>query len=149
MDQPLTKWYCDVCRETIEDVKNGLVIWKTTNESKSHGFKIVHQGKCDQKDYFYSDHLENFLGDDGMGVLLSTLSLGPIKNLLYKDVHCAANDIDEFVDFMRRVQTPFYEEARRHFKNQDLLEEYSDSNQVTPYQPEELENIVEKYGADR
>ena len=149
MDQPLTKWYCNVCGKPIEDAKNGYVIWKTTKESKSHGFKIIHQTKCDRKDHQASAALTDFLGENGLAYLLAKLSVGPIKKHIGQVVHCDAADIDEFVDFMRRVQTPFYEEARRHFGKHALLGDYSDSDEVYPYQPEQLEKIAKKYGTDR
>ena len=62
-----------------------------------------------------------------------------------QESHCGVNDFDEFVDFIRRVQTPFYEQARRHFSNEDVLDEYCDSNEHLPYLPEELKDIITKY----
>jgi hypothetical protein len=46
-------------------------------------------------------------------------------------------------------QTPFYEEARRHFSNRDLLAEYACANEVLPYLPEELETMVKQFGENR
>lgn len=149
MNKPLTKWYCDVCGKTIDDVKRGYVIWKKTEDFKSHSFKIIHQTKCDLKDYRASAALEDFLGDNGLVYILSKLSLGPIKKRLSQEPHCDAAELDEFVDFIRRVQTPFYEEARRHFSNPDLLEDYSDANEVFPYFPEQLQKIVKQFDDER
>jgi len=146
MDKPLTKWYCDVCGQQIDDVERGYVIWKTTNESKWHGFKIIHQTKCDPDDYNMSLALHDFLGESGLTILLSQLSIGPIKKRKGQKPRCRIADMDEFVDFVRRVQTPFYEEARRYFSNHDLLEKYSDANEVFPYLPEQLEEIIKHYG---
>ncbi len=147
MDKPLTKWYCDVCGEVIEDVKKGYVIWKSTEEMKDYGFKIIHQNKCDPRDnYPLSGALEDFLGEDGISELLSFLSIGPVKKYLGQGSHCSVDDIDGFVDFFRRVQTPFYEEARRYFNKQELLEDYSDANEVYPYHLEQLEKIVKRHG---
>ena len=150
MDNPLTKWNCDVCGEKIEDAKEGYVIWKT-KELKSHSFKIIHKTKCDldKKHYMSSTALENFLGENGLVCLLSKLSIGPIKKHIGEGSHCSAADIDEFVDFIRRVQTLFYEEARCNFGNPDLLEDYSDANEISPYLPDRLEKIVKKYGENR
>lgn len=44
------------------------------------------------------------------------------------------------------MQIPYYEEARRHFSNHDLLENFSDANEVYPYLPERLKEIIERYG---
>ena len=51
-------------------------------------------------------------------------------------------DINELVDFIRRVQTPYYEEARQHFNDPDVLERLSDSNEVYPYLPKICERVV-------
>ncbi len=144
MSQPITKWYCDVCGEVIDDVKKGYVIWKSNEHGKSHAFKIIHQTKCDQRDHSLSAALRDFVGDDGMTKLLSHLSLGPIKRRLDQTSRCDVADFDEFVDFFRRVQTPFYEEARRHFGNENLIHEFSDANEVLPYMQSELEKIAKR-----
>ncbi|PCH49311.1 MAG: hypothetical protein COC22_06810 [Flavobacteriaceae bacterium] len=146
MDKPLTKWYCDVCGEKIENINQGYVIWKSTEDMKNQDYKIIHQTKCDIKAYPASAALEDFIGDEGLAYLLSKLSIGPIKEALSQGSYCQIRNNDEFVDFMRRVQTPFYEEARRHFKNPDLLENYCDSNEVSPYCPSDLKQIIKNYG---
>lgn len=146
MDTPLTKWYCDVCGEPIVEVKNGYVIWKTTDDDKSHSFKIIHKNKCDLKAYIASASLEDFLGAEGLAYLLSKLSYGSIMQRLERESHCEAADMDEFVDFMRRVQTPFYEEARRVFGNLEFLQDSSGDPPDDPYYPEALKKIIMKYG---
>jgi hypothetical protein len=144
MSQPLTYWYCDVCGEKIENVVGGYVIWKSGG-LKAHGFKIIHQGKCDTNEYPSSAALSDFLGHAGLAYLFSKLSLGPVMLNNGQSSHCQIEDFDEFVDFMRRVQVPHYEEARRHFNNRNLLEDLSDANEVYPYLPEQLESISNKY----
>jgi len=145
MDKPLTKWYCDVCGNKIEDINEGYVIWKSTKELKSYSFKIVHTAKCDLKDHKASNELKRFLGDKGLAYLLSKLSIGPIMGYTNQESFCGVADFDEFVDFIRRVQTPFYEQARCHFSNEDVLDEYCDANEYLPYLPEKLKNIIKKY----
>lgn len=145
MDKPLTSWYCDVCGDKIEEVSQGYVIWKSTDELKYHDFKIIHKTKCDLDDYPASAALEDYLGENGLSYLLSKLSIGPIKKSLGQGSHCQITETDEFVDFMRRVQTPFYEEARRYFSNHDLLDDLSDSNEVSPYITRELEKLIKRY----
>lgn len=143
MDKPLTKWYCDVCGEAIEDVKKGYVTWGRDSDSKACGFKIIHQQVCDDGNDPSSAALSDYLGNDGLAYLLSKLSLGPIKGALSSDSYCCVGDTDEFVDFMRRVQTPFYEEARRYFANRNVLDHFYDSNEVAPYLPKILQRIIE------
>ena len=145
MDQLLAEWYCDVCGNKIEDINKGYVIWKKTKELKSDSFKIVHKTKCDLNDHVASAALNKFLGEKGLAYLLSKFSIGPIMNHINDESYCVVTDFDEFVDFIRRVQTPFYEQARRHFSNEDVLDEYWDANEYLPYLPEELKDIITKY----
>ena len=146
MDQPLTIWYCDICGEKITNISDGYVIWKR-RDGKSHDFKIIHTGTCDPRmDYPCSSALEDFLGADGLQILLYQLGSGTIMLNLNKGSHCSVVDsMDEFVDFFRRVQTPYYEQARRCFNNPELLEFYNDSNEVRPYMEDALKHIIEKY----
>lgn len=145
MDEPLTKWYCDVCGEVIEDAGKGYVIWEQSSNMKDHGFKIIHQTKCDLREYRSSFALGDFIGSDGLAYLLTFLSPGVIKRRLGEKPHCYIEDMDEFVDFVRQVQTPYYEEARRLFGNSDLLEDHDDDNQLGPYTQSSLRTIIKKY----
>lgn len=146
MSDHQARWRCDVCGEDIKDPDDGYVIWKSNDQHKGHDFKIIHTGRCDKSSHLYSmsSALTDFLGERGLTVLLSMLSLGPIKAKLGQ-TGCQIADLDEFVDFMRRVQVPFYEEARSHFNDPSLLEDYSDANEVAPYLPEELKCISARY----
>jgi len=149
MDKPLTKWYCDVCGDAIETAGEAYVVWKSV-EMRAQHFRIVHRTKCDKdKSFTASGPLEQFVGPRGLAYCLSFLSIGPVKKLIGQGSHCEAADLDEFVDFMRRVQTPFYEEARRLFKDRDFLDDWYDANEVLPYLPDELVKIIEKYSAHK
>ena len=143
MIEPLKQWYCDVCSEIIEKPNNGYVIWKQGDDHLGYGFKIIHQSKCDDKSYRSSEALRTFLGEDGRNYLLSFLSIGQIKINLGQVSSSRVKDMDEFVDFFRRVQTPYYEEARRRFNESELLDYFSDSNEFNPYTEEALKEIIE------
>ena len=52
-------------------------------------------------------------------------------------------DLDDFVDFFRRVQTPYYEQARVRFGERDVLVDYHADNAFAPYLEEGLINIIE------
>lgn len=145
MDKPLMRWFCDVCGDTIERAQDGYVVW-SSDGTKASGFMIIHQGKCDKDDRPASAALSDFLGDRGLAYLLSFLSAGAVQSALGRPPHCEITDFDEFVDFFRRVQAPYYEEARRHFRNSDLLDNLHDANEYYPYLPETLRNIPGKYG---
>lgn len=148
MDKPLTVWYCDVCNKPV-DLKKGYVVWKSDLPSlKDHSFRIIHQKDCDidRRNYSSSAALEDFVGIDGLAYVTTFLSLGPIKTKLNQGNFTKAKDMDELADFIRRVQLPYYEEARRHFNNPDLIEHYSDNNEYGPYTQESLKRIIERFG---
>ncbi len=142
MLKPLEQWHCDVCGEVIECPKDGYVIWKNDDDHRDHDFTVIHKIKCDPKKGFpCSMPIETFLGADGLVYLTSFLSLGPIKGVMGSNF-TGVRDFDEFVDFMRRMQTPYYEDARRFYETEDVVERYNDANEVMPYMPEYCEKIA-------
>lgn len=142
MLKPLEQWICDVCGDVIESPEQGYVIWRHDEQYRECDFKIIHQTKCDTGAFPSSAAVEDFLGEAGLNYLLSFLSIGQIKVLLGQRSGASIKDMHEFVDFFRRMQTPYYEEARTKFSNHDLLEWFSDSNEVYPYKSEVLKRII-------
>lgn len=139
----LTAWICDTCGDNIADPKKGLVTWQVDSELRKSHFRIVHQGACD-KDHSSGIHtstLADLLGLDGQARLLSWLSYGPIKNT---GSQLRINDLDAFVDLFRRLQTPWYEEARPHFGSSDVAEQWGDANEIAPYEQHALRRIAEE-----
>jgi hypothetical protein len=118
------------------------VIWRHDDDNRHCDFKIIHQRKCDRKDYGSSLAVEDFLGPKGLTIFLSFLSVGPIKQNLGQSSRNRIRDMDEFVDLVRRFQIPYYEEARRRFSDSEILERMSDANEVYPYQPQVLQNLA-------
>ena len=143
MLKPLEQWYCDKCGEIIENYQNGYVIWKQDENYKDYDFKIIHKSKCDDKNFRSSASLSDFLGKRGLVNLTSMLSIGTIKiNLGQKGGK--VRDLDEFIDFFRRVQLPFYEEARQKFNKHEILDMMSDANEIFPYLEEQLKDIIKE-----
>ncbi len=138
--EPLTVWRCDTSGECIENVSEGHVIWRLIG-AKYGDCKIIHKARCDPEgEYSDSMPLESFLGHDGLAMLLSWLNLGPLlgRSRSTPEVH----NLDEFVDFVRRVQTLFYEEARQLFSDEDVQYWLADANPNYPYLPETLKQIT-------
>ena len=147
MDQPLTVWYCDTCGGKIESIENAYVIWRSDGTPRE--FKIIHKSVCDKKDHDSSAALEDFLGPRGLSYCLTLLHAGPIIANLGGSASQPQPDPGEFVDFVRRVQVPFYEQARLSFNNPELLSDMSDWNEVAPYLPDALKNITLRYASER
>ena len=147
--KPLEMWICDTCGEVIEKPDDGYVVWNYERQDGAisnlrKDFRIIHQSRCnnDRINSPASSALVDFLGQAGLNKLLRFLSHGPIR------VHCDGAtppqlaDMDAFVDFFRRVQVPYYEEARCHLQNHDVLERIFDSNEMYPYQTLILNEIA-------
>jgi hypothetical protein len=142
--EPLTIWICDNCGNPIDRIQEGYVVWRLIND-KYGGFMIVHQDRCDPgsgQGYTHSLALEDFLGAKGLARLLAWLSLGPLRGP--SDDRPRVHDLDEYVDLVRRVQTPYYEEARHRFADEDVQYNLGDANEYAPYLPEVLKGIVDK-----
>ena len=161
--QPLQTWICDTCGEPVTSASaNGLVVWRdlwpdNPNEyfqqvpqtvPEIYDFRIVHQDNgngtrsCDPgaKEGFVSSlPLERFLGADGLTMMLNWLSVGPLKG----GGGSRITDTDQFVDFVRRVQVPYYEQARPHLNAQQTHDLLSDANEYLPYMTDVLRNIAE------
>lgn len=153
--EPLTAWRCDQCGRLTREYADGTsdhgspwVIWKVGDkpERKEYGFRIVHKVSCDPGDrggYTMSADMETFLGERGQAYLLSMISGGPagIGNAL------GVADLDEWVDFFRRVQTRWYEEARSQFGNPAVALKLRELGSDSAYRPEELERIANREDA--
>ncbi len=147
MNAPLTTWRCDVCGKLIEKPDDGYVIWIESSGGIPHDFKIIHQGRCDLNgNYSCSSALSDFLGADGSAKLLAMLSYGRLHTIQAGSSAGKPTppDLDEFVDLFRRLQTPYYEEARVKFALQSVLDDFADHNEVSPYTGEHLGAIAER-----
>ena len=144
MDKPFSRWYCDVCGGPIEGASKAYVVWHILGGRAGYfdGFQIIHKGKCDDHSRRGSGPLEEFLGVEGLSYLLSFLSEGP----LFPDNHgnIMVRNLDRFTDFFRRVQMPLYEEARRWFRQPEVLNEFAEAGCVVPYQLDSLKRIVRR-----
>lgn len=139
MSEPLSQWYCDVCGELIDRAEDGYVLWKTDGDLLGFDFKIIHKVRCDRGGYPCSNALDQFLGFDGLTYLMGFLSVGPIKAAQSQS---RVRDLDEFVDFVRRVQIPWYEEARRRFDDEEVQLDYQDGTESAPYRQDALRGIA-------
>lgn len=156
MLRPLEQWICDQCDQIIESPKSGWIEWVNSGDYKAGGFKIVHhassspyhpKGDC----YHYThatgradSHLEEFLGDDGIPNLLRFLDLGPYHDRNYSGPW--VRDIREFVELMRRLTIPYYEEARLYWREALGDGFFDGANEIWIYLPDTLKEIVDTYG---
>ena len=132
-------WVCDICSDPIPTSRVGLVIWRDSDERPMYDFKIVHKSmdawrcweRAEADGYRASYELGWCIGIDGLTNLLSWLSRGPVDGGGHPDV--VFEDLDGYVDLARRLQTPYYEEARRRFREQEVRERLGGVNPQFPY----------------
>lgn len=147
MLKPLEEWYCDTCGQVIDSHTKGNLVFKSSSAGYSD-FKIVHKGNCDPRDdYSASYEIAWVLGKDGLNQFLSLLTIGPIKiaNGQPDAMQIKPQTMANFVDTVRRFQTPYYEEARRKFFTPEVLSDFDDSNEIAPYLERELQRIIRDY----
>lgn len=150
MDKPLSVWYCDRCGGEIDNPKDGMVLFDIVRDLALgvvlHGnFSLVHHSKCDDGKKSGSMHLETFLGDNGRTHLLTFLSVGIFDSqAATRTIPIQVASIPNFVDFFRRVQVPYYEEARRLFFDRDVREHYAEFGNAI-YYPDTLKGMIEKF----
>lgn len=140
---PLDAWICDSCNDAIVNPQKGLLIWRSDADNVKSDLRLVHKGACDPKyegGFSASIEMHNLLGIDGQAHLFALVSYGALKDGQSPGV---AN-MDNFVDVFRRLQTPYYEEARQNFHTEATAEEWGDANEVLPYTQRALRQIAEE-----
>jgi|TARA_B100001971_G_C17782459_1_gene330433 hypothetical protein len=141
--KPKTQFLCDKCNKTITNPDEGYVQWLSNEYLQYYGFKIVHHKSSSSLNnkngcYFYNNNsdlndipLEYFIGDSGLSLMLTFLNekvkLGKERIL----------DTNEYIEFIRRLQIPYYEQVSHMF---DLHESYDERNTVSP---DNLKHLLE------
>jgi hypothetical protein len=110
-----------------------------------YDFRIVHGSRdrsCDPgagQGFVANLPLHRFLGPDGLTMMLSWLSVGPLKG----GGGSRIADADQFVHFVRRVQIPYYEQAWPHLTTPEAHDLVGDANEYRPYTTDVLRQVAE------
>ena len=143
MLKPLRQWICDQCGEIINSAETGTVEWICEAHSKNKGFRIVHHRSsspdAESSDCYHHTrhpgrrflHLSSFLGAQGLILLYSFLDRGKLHDPVSVGPHIS--DIREFVEFMRRLTIPYYEEARLHWSKASAEGFFEGANEIVTY----------------
>ena len=151
--EPLKQWICDVCGEIIEKPEDGYVVWGTDQEDKLDKMLILHKNNrhkdgtktgCDREKMKYTSllPLSSFLGDDGKVLFLSLVDAGPYHCPEYKN---NVADVRLLLEVYRRLQIPYYEEARLYWDRAMEDGYFQEANEVWMYLPETLRRLIELY----
>lgn len=147
--KPLQEWVCDKCGGTVT-AEDGWLEWLSGSVGNKgpNSFHIVHNR---QACYHHNDaydradmHLDAFLGPVGLQQFLSMLDVGPILDP-DGDHMQQPPERRSFVDTVRRLHIPYYEEARRYFSDATSDGWYSDQNEVSIFTPDTCESIIKRY----
>ncbi len=155
--EPLRQWICDVCGKVIEKPEDGYVVWGTNEQGKIDKIRILHKNNhvngcvtgCDHDHghrYPSSLPVESFLGDDGKVRLLSLIDPGPDFQAEYQE-HIA--NMRLFLEFFRRVQLPYYEEARLYWEKARADGYFAGANEIWTYLPRNLKMLIDEYSTDK
>jgi len=158
---PLKQFICDTCGEVIQRPEDGWVEWISDRKDESSarlstGFQIVHhitasplaesnaEGCYTSREHRSHDHLDHFLEEKyKMAHILKFLDNGPYHEPEYRGPHIG--DMREYVEFIRRITIPYYEEARLYWQ-QALDDNYfDDPNEIAIYGTDALNGLVKRY----
>ncbi len=62
--------------------------------------------------------------------------------------HKKLKNMNEFVEIIRRLHTPHYEEARRHFHAAEGDGLFEGENEITRYLQNTLKTVIKDYGSE-
>lgn len=147
--QPLTVWQCDKCRGAV-DAQNGWVEWEAGSDFGPRDFHIVHN---DRHCYFHDAspfrkdcHIQDFLGAKGAYNLQTLVQPAPFFVDNFAGGNWLAPDLRGFYELYRRLQVPYYEEARPYFREAYRDGEMDGANETTISSPVFCKKIYETYG---
>ncbi|MEE8483079.1 MAG: hypothetical protein V3S46_00645 [Nitrospinota bacterium] len=149
---PLKQWICDKCGETIEKPEDGWLEWLQKPHEGPHGYKIVHHSKSRGSSCYHYEqhpersdmHLNSFLGSDGMVPFISALDVGPYHSPKFNNP--PLKDMRNFVETLRRLHLPYYEEARLYWRQAKEDGFFDGANEYSLYMQTTLKEIINKYG---
>lgn len=152
--KPLEQWICDTCGQVIEKPEDGYVQFGNQENGFYKDFIIVHHFSAsprreynDKGCYQYNSDsdLIHYLGENGIAALLSQIDHG--RHFGNSDETCIKNLSEtNWIDFFRRLQTPYYEEARIYWAEAESDGFFGGANEIWPYMPEHLKILIQRYG---
>lgn len=149
MLQPLRHFFCDTCRDVIEAPSHGWVEWLFDKHTGlAHSFRIVHhKSTSPRRDGCYkhldkSCHLDEFM-QGGMIRYLSFLDVGRYHEPEY--VGPRVVDVREFVELLRRLTIPYYEEARQYWTEGMADGAFEGLSEMNVYEEEFLKELIRWY----
>ena len=144
---PLQQFKCDVCGQIIARPEVGWVEWLAgpTRGTKAHGFRLVHNSnRCQypSSGRVHDMHLTRLLGPDGLVTLLLLVAPGGRSGNREDGV----DHLEEWCELVRRLQAPYYEEARQYWADAETDGFFAGMDEVTQYSQATLHTLLTLYG---
>ncbi|WP_311276387.1 hypothetical protein [Methylobacterium sp. WCS2018Hpa-22] len=151
----LRQWLCDSCREVIFSPEDAWVEWLGHRDGGRTGFRICHHQLATPEgfqSYSIFDaasgrpnmHMNRLIGPNGLLRLMEMVEdQGSFSN---SSGYRRVANMKEFLELMRRVQIPHYEEARQYiaaYQEDNFFEKDFERLQV-----QELQAVIARYGPD-
>ncbi|HEX8983421.1 MAG TPA: hypothetical protein VF792_11655 [Ktedonobacterales bacterium] len=146
---PLEQFKCDACGQIIGSPDAGWVEWLAgpTRGTKAHGFRIVHNNNRCQYPSSTRVHdmsLSRLLGPDGLALLLALVAPGGRTGNREDGVE----SLEEWCELVRRLQIPYFEEARQYWSDAEADDYFTASDIRAPYSQAMLTAVLRRYGHD-
>lgn len=144
---PLEQFKCDACGQIIGSPDAGWVEWLAgpTRGTKAHGFRIVHNiNRCQypSSTRVHDMSLSRLLGPDGLALLLALVAPGGRTGNREDGVE----GLEEWCELVRRLQIPYFEEARQYWSDAEADDFFIASDKRTPYSQAMLIAVLTRYG---
>lgn len=138
-----TSWRCDACATPVT-ADGGVLAYLTQGRPPfaSGRFRILHApcGMAEDAE-LVTVRLSACLDRDGLSLMLAFLSAGPGRR---DETGPTVDDVDEFVDVIRRLHVPFYEPARLRFGEPQVQRTLRRADRASPYQSAALRSLVQE-----
>lgn len=162
MLEPLSEYICDNCNEIINNPSEGILEWvseRSDNKSfVNRDFKILHHNAHspirDQNGRGCTIHrdtrglsdvgLNELLNENsGMSYLLTLIDPGAIHLPNYENI--LVNNVRVYIDLVRRLTIPNYENARLYWTNAINDNFFDGDNEANIYSVDNLIRLIETY----
>lgn len=153
------QWICDTCGQLIAKPEEGYLQWKEDGQGRMSAYVIVHHimasPRTTDKDlrgeaalgrgcYAY-DGPDSSIDQITMVDMLSWIHVGPVLDPTGKSKTRVADHV-AWAETFRRLFLPDYEEARQFFGKAAANGDYDGANEVSPFLPEKLKQVIKDYG---
>ena len=119
--------------------------WSEMEVTGDEYIKIHMSASCLHYGIELFEGLKAFRGVDGKVRLLSLIDPGPDFRMEYRE---RIADMRLFLEFFRRVQIPYYEEARLYWGRAQADGYFAGANEIWTYLPRNLKTLIEEYSDD-